>query len=213
MRKLAEEMKQAGNWNVENLQFAFKDGRWSNGSLEIDEEGLGGTEWICDIDNLLKGYRMYDERLKKFRYALVGAFDDIEVPARGTLGFTDETQWSVPKGATERKDPWRHTYALPLFRPANPTDPCVYFAEASGIDIVADLLDAYTVREDGLCPRVRLGARGPNKKGFYSPVMTIIEWVERPETAKVLRPPPLPKPAAAVPQLKLSWYDEDSKVS
>jgi hypothetical protein len=127
MRKLAEEMNTAGSWNVENLQFAFKDGRWSCGNLEIDEEGLGGSEWVADLDNLLKGYRTYDERVKKFRYALVGAFDDTAVPERDTLGDTDPARWSIPKGATERKDPWRSTYALPLFRPANPVDPVVFF--------------------------------------------------------------------------------------
>jgi len=208
MRQLAEQMRQEGNWGVEDVRFSFKDGRWSNGSLEIDDEGLGGSQWIADPAHLLKGFRTYDERTKRFRHALLDAFGDAVVE-RDALGDLDPAAWPVPKGGKERRDPWRPTYVLALFRPADPVEPVAYCAEASGIDVVANLLDAFTVREDEKCPLVRLGSRGPSKSGFYSPTMTVIEWVARPEKAKVLKAPPLPRPVAAQPK-QMSWYDLDT---
>lgn len=204
-RFAADTRAQAG-FDATFIKFDFSNGAWSVGK-DPDVVDLTDRELLADIDALMDGWRKYDDRSKQFAYAMVRVAGDVGIPDRALLGDMDELRWPTPKskgnGAesnASRRDPWRRAAGLPLYSPDRPEDALLFIAEASSLDTVADLADAFTFRGEDDVARVMLGSVGPNRGGYYRAILRIIGWEARPADAKRLVPPPLPRPVPPAPQ-------------
>ena len=193
-------------WDASFAKFDFSTGKWSVGK---EDQDLTDCEVLADIGGLMEGFRKYTETTKSFAYAMVAVDSDDGIPARETLGDLDQERWPTPKNSRngQRRDPWRRASALPMYVPEKPADAIVFVADASALDTIADLADAYAFRpgdREEVC-RVVLGSQGPNAAGYYRPVLRIKEWVARPEEARRILPPPLPLPAPPAAQFDIPF--------
>jgi hypothetical protein len=87
----------------------YRQGAWYLGDDEIEI----GTKYLVQIPEAKRGWVRF-ENGSAAEYRLDYCRDYVPVPARDTLGFTDESQWETDDKTGEPVDPWNMRHYLPM---------------------------------------------------------------------------------------------------
>jgi hypothetical protein len=216
----------AAGIDAPRLDFDSKSGDWMTSSSTAAL--WTGREVQIDLGRLMHGHRSFPgkhARNRQPRWAIVLACDN-DMPERAPLGDTDRTKWLVSEKTGEPRDPWQEVLSQPVIVPGE-DEVYLWTTESKpGKAAIATLLDAWDARtnpepidalpdagapvtnghdRESEIPRVRLGSRAIHfeDKTVYVPTLTILGWEPRPLTARLLNPPPYPKPVEPDPQRDL----------
>jgi hypothetical protein len=167
-----------------------KDGKFCK--TMDDEEISEGTELVVVYDQIQGGWIKFNGKGNPPTREMGPLFDGFVVPARDTLGDTDESQWETGLDG-KLSDPWQHQLLVPMFNPA--TDELLIFGTTSltGRREVSSLIrhcDRMRATEPDKYPVIRLQAGGFQHKNER------IGWVKTPKFPVVGKAPKINASAA-----------------
>jgi hypothetical protein len=177
-----------------NLPFFRLDG--NNGDYrrtgKTNTTTMNGQKLAGDCVDAMTGWQKFENKIPIYQIGRVA--DGYQPPPREELGDLDEEFW--PDG----KDPWVRIDLLP-FWDVNSREVLLFSAANKGSrDAVAQLVEAYinnieTHPEDlNKVPLVELESDSyTNKHGkkIFYPVLSILDWIERPIAVRRILPPPV----------------------
>jgi hypothetical protein len=152
---------------------------YTKGVWDIKEEPVPlGTEFVCFIDQLRRGYIKFNEEGPPD--LVITKVTDRKVK-RHECGDVDEEAWDTDPATGEPKDPWQATMQLPM-SPVERIGEMVVFSAISGgaLSAVANLCDTYhNARRKMVLPIVALGTSSYKHKKYstvHVPVLKLVRW-------------------------------------
>jgi hypothetical protein len=152
----------------------FVKGEWQIGEETVPE----GTEYICFIDELARGWIKFEDQAVTDRRIVKVATG--HPPKREELGDDDPSQWEVGDDGKPR-DPWVMQWMLPM-TPVEAEGDLTVFAASSkgGIGAIGTLCRVYgRSRRNGLLPIVALKCasyKHPQYGKVLKPDLPIVGW-------------------------------------
>jgi hypothetical protein len=153
----------------------YEKGRWLQGENEVPI----GTQFLAVMSDAMRGYvRFQDGKPAERRIGFVR--DRFPMPARASLGFTDESKWEKAKGVP--RDPWSPQHYLPMVHLESTELHTFIFRSAGAMQTFGDLCRAYSpMRNSRMLPIVSLQTdkyRHPDYGMIDTPVLKIESWEE-----------------------------------
>jgi hypothetical protein len=172
---------------------AFNGSTGIHRTLDDGVEVVPGSEFVAFLHEVQRGYIKFNEGgPPDVRMVRIG--EDAEVPARESLGDSDQREWPVGLDGN-KQDPWKEQYAIPMARHDAGGELFVYVARGPvAMNSVGDLLGRWRYhpkRQAGLIPVIRIENGTYPSKRFGGlkpkPILKVIDWVTRTGAP----PPPL----------------------
>jgi hypothetical protein len=188
LRRFASTARGQNGFGVTFVRCDGNNGAWPPGKNRID---MVGKKLVAETVDAMHGHVNYTN--KKPGYA-IGRMADGYLPDRHALGDTHENHWH------NGKDPWEATVLLPLFDPETREVYLFTSSNDGGRKAVAALIDAVTDNavahpEDAdkapLCQLESDSYINTNNKRIFFPIFSILDWVERPDAVRRIKPPPV----------------------
>jgi hypothetical protein len=189
LRRYVSVARSHSGFGVSFLKCDGNSGQWKAGK---DRTDMNGRRLVADVPDAMHGWQKFESN--KPIYVIGRICHGYQPPERDTLGDTDRNRWHGGK------DPWHPVVLLPMYDPET-REPFLFTStNDGGKDAVTALIDAVVdnvaLHADdtnklpvcGLASNSYLNSHG---KEIFVPIFEIMNWTERPEAVRRIKPTPI----------------------